>query len=347
MEFTAKQVAELINGVVEGNPQAVIYDVSKIEEGRPETLTFLSNPKYTHHIYTTNASVVIVNNDFVSEQPVKATLIRVEDAYVALATLLKLYQESLPKKSGIEQPSFIDATVVMGDFVYVGAFAYIGKNVKIGNNVKIYPQSYIGDNVEIKDNVIVHPGVRIYQGCRIGVNCIIHSGAVIGSDGFGFAPNADGKFDKIPQIGIVILEDDVEIGANATIDRATMGATIIRKGVKLDNLVQIGHNVEVGENSVMAALTGIAGSTKIGKNVMFGGQVGVAGHLIVADGVRAAAQTGIASSVTKEGTTVMGSPAINVIQYNKAYAVFRNLPEIRNKVNDLESKQKNSETKDF
>ena len=340
MEFTAGQVAELINGVVDGNHQAVIHDVSKIEEGTPETLTFLSNPKYSHYIYTTNASVVIVNNDFVPERPIKATLIRVKDAYMALATLLKLYQENLPKKVGIEQPSFIDATVTMGDSAYVGAFAYIGKNVKIGNNVKIYPQSYIGDNVEIKDNVIIYPGVRVYEGCKIGTDCIIHSGAVIGSDGFGFAPNAGGKFEKIPQIGIVILEDNVEIGSNTTIDRATMGATIIREGVKLDNLIQIGHNVEIGENSVMAALTGIAGSTKIGKNVMFGGQVGVAGHLIVADGVKASAQTGIASSVAKEGTTVMGSPAINAIQYNKAYAIFRNLPDIRNKVNDLEKKLK-------
>ncbi|MDR2927405.1 MAG: UDP-3-O-(3-hydroxymyristoyl)glucosamine N-acyltransferase [Cytophagaceae bacterium] len=341
MVFTASQIAEYLNGTVEGNPLAAVRNVSKIEEGEPDTLTFLSNPKYTQYIYTTEASVVIVNRDFAPEQPVKATLIRVDDAYGALATLLRLYQDSMPKKTGIEQPSYVSESAQLGEAVYVGAFAYIGENVKTGNNVQIFPQAFIGNEVEMGDNVTIHAGVKICNGCRIGNNCIIHSGAVIGADGFGFAPNSEGKYEKIPQIGIVILEDDVEIGANATIDRATLGATIIRKGVKLDNLVMIAHNVEVGENTVMAALTGVAGSTKIGKNVMFGGQVGVAGHITVADGVKASAQTGIAASVKQEGQGMMGSPAISAIQYNKAYAVFRNLPDLRNRLENVEKKSTN------
>ncbi len=336
MEFKAQQIARLINGVVEGDPNSVVSDVSKIEEGKPGTLTFLANPKYTPFIYTTLASVVIVNKDFVAEHAISPTLIRVDDAYQAIAKLLRMYEASKPKKTGIEQPSFISESARLGDFVYVGAFSYIGENVVIGNNVQIYPQVYIGDNVEIKDNSVIYPGAKIYKGCKIGFNCIIHSGAVIGSDGFGFAPSADGKFEKIPQIGVVILEDDVEIGSNTTIDRATMGATLIKKGVKLDNLIQVAHNVEIGENSVMAAQTGIAGSTKIGKNVMFGGQVGIAGHLQIADGVKAGAQTGMSKSIKEPGMVVMGSPALQAMQYNKAYVVFRNLPDLIGRIEKLE-----------
>lgn len=336
MDFTAQQISQLINGEIEGNPQAIVRDVSKIEEGKPETLTFLANPKYASYIYTTEASVVIVNKTFAPEQPVKVTLIRVDDAYQALAKLLQMYQASLPRKTGIEQPSFINASAQMGDFAYVGAFSYIGENVKIGNNVQIYPQVYVGDNVEIKDNTIIYPGAKIYKGCKIGANCVIHSGAVIGSDGFGFAPDANGRFEKIPQIGIVIIEDDVEVGSNTTLDRGTMGATLIRKGVKLDNLIMIAHNVEVGENTVMAAQCGIAGSTKIGKNVMFGGQVGIAGHLKIADGVKAAAQTGVGGNIKEDGMVIMGSPAFQAMQYNKAYVVFRNLPDLKNRIEKLE-----------
>lgn len=338
MEFTAEQISALINGEVDGNPQTIVRDVSKIEEGRPETLTFLANPKYESYIYTTEASVVIVNKSFKPEKAIKATLIRVEDAYRALAMLLQMYQESMPKKTGIEQPSFIDKTAQVGDFVYIGAFSYIGEKVKIGNNVQIYPQVYIGDGVSIGDHSIVYPGAKIYKGCKIGAKCVIHSGAVIGSDGFGFAPGADGQFEKIPQVGIVVLEDHVEVGANTTIDRATMGSTIIHKGTKLDNLIQIAHNVEIGENSVLAAQTGIAGSTKIGKNVMFGGQVGIAGHLTIANGVKLAAQTGVSKSIVKEGAVQMGSPAFEAMLYNKAYVVFRKLPELKAKIDQLEKK---------
>lgn len=338
MEFTAEQISALINGEVDGNPQAIVRDVSKIEEGRPETLTFLANPKYESYIYTTEASVVIVNKSFKPEKAIKATLIRVEDAYRALALLLQMYQESMPKKTGIEQPSFIDKTAQIGDFVYVGAFSYLGEKVTIGNNVQIFPQVYIGDGVSIGDHSIVYPGAKIYKGCKIGAKCVIHSGAVVGSDGFGFAPGADGQFEKIPQVGIVVLEDNVEIGANTTIDRATMGSTIIRKGTKLDNLIQIAHNVEIGENSVLAAQAGIAGSTKIGKNVMFGGQVGIAGHLTIANGVKLAAQTGVSKSIVKEGSVQMGSPAFDAMLYNKAYVVFRKLPELKAKIDQLEKK---------
>jgi UDP-3-O-[3-hydroxymyristoyl] glucosamine N-acyltransferase len=340
MEFTAKQISELINGTIEGNPKAIVRDVSKIEDGRPETLTFLANPKYTPFIYTTEASVVIVNQTFEAEHPVAATLIRVDDAYSALAKLLQMYQSSLPKKTGIEQPSFIDKSASMGDFVYIGAFAYIGEKVTIGNNVQIYPQTYIGDGVTIGDNTIIHAGAKIYQGCKIGANCVVHAGVVVGADGFGFAPGTDGRYEKIPQIGNVILEDYVEIGSNTTIDRATMGSTIIHKGTKLDNLIQIAHNVEIGENCVFAAQTGIAGSTKIGNHVMFGGQVGIAGHLNITNGVKLAAKSGVSKNITKEGSVQMGAPSFDAMQYNKAYVIFRNLPDLRNRILDLEKKLK-------
>ena len=336
MKFTAKQIADLINGDVEGNLRAEVSDFSKIEESLPGTLTFLANPKYVKYVYTTKASIIIVNKDFVPENKIEPTLIRVDDAYSAFAKLLQLVKDMQPQKRGLEQPSFVHNSVALNDSLYIGAFSYIDENVKIGKNVQIYPQVYIGADVEIKDNVTIYAGAKIYKECKIGNNCIIHSGVVIGSDGFGFAPDADGKYNKIPQIGTVILEDDVEIGANTTIDRATMGATIIRKGVKLDNLIMIAHNVEVGENSVMAAMTGVAGSTKIGKNVMFGGQVGVSGHLTIADGVKAYAQTGIGASISKENSIIMGAPALPAIQYNKSYVVFRNLPDIKSRLEKIE-----------
>jgi len=338
MEFTAKQIAGLIQGEIEGNENQVVRDVSKIEEGRPETLTFLANPKYEHYIYTTEASVVIVNNSFKPQKPVKATLIKVNDAYQALAKLLQFYESSLPKKTGIEQPSFIHETSEMGDFVYVGAFAYIGEKTKIGKNVQIWPGSFIGEGVIIGDNTIIYSGVKIYKHCKIGSDCIIHSGAVVGSDGFGFAPGADGEYQKIPQVGNVVIEDLVEIGANTTIDRATMGSTIIRRGAKLDNLVQVAHNVEIGYNTVIAAQTGIAGSTKIGSNCMFGGQTGVAGHIKVADGTRLAAQTGVGGTVKKENTTLMGSPAFDAMQFNKSYVFFRKLPHLYKQLQDIQQK---------
>ncbi|WP_010665531.1 UDP-3-O-(3-hydroxymyristoyl)glucosamine N-acyltransferase [Marinilabilia salmonicolor] len=338
MEFTAQQIAELINGTVEGNENQVIRDVSKIEEGRPETLTFLANPKYEQHIYNTDASVVIVNNSFKPEKPVKATLIRVEDAYQALARLLQMYESSLPKKTGIEQPSYIDSSASVGEFAYIGAFAYISEKAKIGNNAQIWPGAVIGEGVEIGENTIIYSGAKVYKNCKIGGNCIIHAGAVVGSDGFGFAPGPDGDYQKIPQVGNVVIEDFVEIGANTTIDRATMGSTIVRKGAKIDNLVQIAHNVEIGSNTVIAAQTGIAGSTKIGKNCMFGGQVGIAGHLKIADQVKMAAQTGIAKSINKEGSVMMGSPAMDAMQYNKSYVMFRKLPALYQQLQELEKK---------
>lgn len=338
MEFTAQQIAELIKGTVEGDANQVIRDVSKIEEGQPETLTFLANPKYEQHIYQTKASVVIVNNSFEPEKPVNATLIRVEDAYQALAKLLQLYESSLPQKTGIEQPSFIDESATTGDFVYVGAFAYISENAKIGNNVQIWPGAFVGEGVEIGDDTIIYSGAKIYKHCKVGSNCIIHAGAVAGSDGFGFAPGPDGEYQKIPQVGNVVIEDFVEIGANTTIDRATMGSTIIRKGAKIDNLVQIAHNVEVGSNTVIAAQTGIAGSTKIGSNCMFGGQVGVTGHIKIANQVKVAAQSGIGKSVPKDGTVLMGSPAMDAMQYNKAYVLFRKLPAIQQQLQEIDKK---------
>ncbi|MGQ1890385.1 UDP-3-O-(3-hydroxymyristoyl)glucosamine N-acyltransferase [Thermophagus sp. OGC60D27] len=336
MEFTAKQIAGLIQGEIEGNENQVIRDVSKIEEGRPETLTFLANPKYEHFLYSTEASVVIVNKSFVPKQDVKATLIKVEDAYRALATLLQFYESSLPKKTGIEQPSFIHETATLGDFVYVGAFAYISEKAKIGKGAQIWPGAFIGEGVTIGEGTIINSGVRIYKQCVVGKNCIIHAGAVIGADGFGFAPGPDGNYEKIPQVGNVVIEDNVEVGANTTIDRATMGSTILRNGAKIDNLVQIAHNVEIGSNTVIAAQSGIAGSTKIGKNCMFGGQTGIAGHIHIADGTKLAAQTGVGKTVKEPGSTLMGSPAMDYMKYNKAYVLFRKLPEIYQQIQELQ-----------
>jgi len=334
MEFKAQSIADFLGGTVEGDANVSVSDVAKIEEGRPGTLAFLANPKYNKYLYESEASIVIVNLDLVLEAEVKATLIRVPDAYKAFASLLELYQQAKGQKTGIENPSFIDSTVTHGKDIYIGAFAYIGKNVKIGNHVRIYPHVYIGDNATIGDDCTLYSGAKIYEDTKIGNACIIHAGAVVGSDGFGFAPIEDGSYKKIPQVGNVILEDFVEIGANSTIDCATMGSTIIRKGTKIDNLVQIAHNVEIGENTVMAALTGIAGSTKIGKNCRFGGHVGVAGHITIGDNVNLGAMTGVANSV-KSDKTMLLQPAMEFAQAAKVAAIYRNLPQLRQQVIDL------------
>ena len=338
MEFTAQQIADLLGGKVDGNAQTAVNNVAKIEEGKPKTLTFFTNPKYEHFVYTTEASVILVNDDFVPQQPIKATLIRVPNAYEALAKLLELYQQMTPKKSGIEQPSFISQTATIGDGIYVGAFAYIGEKAKIGNNVKIYPQAYIGDGVVIGDDTTIYPGVKIYSGCRIGSRCVLHAGVVIGADGFGFAPDQGGIYHKIAQIGNVVVEDDVEIGANTCVDRSTMGSTLIQHGVKLDNLIQVAHNDVIGHDTVIAAQCGIAGSTKIGSNCMIGGQVGIAGHIEVADNTRVAAQSGIQSTVKKPNTVLFGSPAFDFMSFNRSYVVFKHLPELKNAVDGLMKK---------
>lgn len=336
MEFSAQQISQLISGELEGNPDVLVNKLSKIEEGVPNSLTFLANPKYTPYIYTTKASVVIVNSDFQAEHPIQATLVRVADPYQSFAKLLEVYNELKQHTIGIEEPSFISKTAILGENVYIGAFAHIGNNAKIGNNVKIYAQVYIGDNVFIKDNTTVFPGVRIYSGCLIGANCTLHSGAVIGADGFGFTLQQDTSYKKTAQIGNVVIEDNVEIGANTTIDRATLGSTIIQKGVKLDNLIQIAHNVEIGENTVIAAQTGIAGSSKIGKDCMIGGQVGIVGHITIADKVKIAAQSGVGANILKEGEIVQGSPAFNIGDYKRTYVLFRKLPLLEKKIQDLE-----------
>lgn len=341
MKFTAQQIAELLKGSVEGNPQVEVSGLSKIEEGKPGTLSFLANPKYNAYIYTTKASIVIVNSAFEAENPVEATLIRVADAYKSFASLLEIYNQIVNDKKGIEQPSFIDPSATIGKDVYIGAFAYIGKNSVVGDGVKIYPQCYVGDNVVIKDNTTLFAGCRVYSFCQIGKECNLHAGVIIGADGFGFAPNEQNNYKKVPQIGNVIIEDHVEVGAGTTIDRATLGSTIIRKGVKLDNLIQIAHNVEIGENTVIAAQTGVAGSTKIGKNCMIGGQVGIVGHLSIADGVKIAAQSGIGTSITTEGEIVQGSPAFNISDYKRTYVVFKKLPQLERKINELEKAQVN------
>lgn len=341
MEFSAQQIAQLLNGTVEGDENTTVNNLSKIEEGTNKTLSFLANPIYTNFIYTTDASIVIVNKTLVLDKPIKptCTLIRVDNAYESFAKLLELYTQIKGNKVGIEQPSFISETAKMGTDCYVGAFSYIGQNVTIGNNVKLYPHIFIGDNCVIGDNSTLFSGVKLYHECKVGANCTVHAGTVIGSDGFGFAPNADGNaFAKVPQIGNVVIEDNVEIGSNTSIDRATLGSTIIRKGVKLDNLVQIAHNVEIGENTVIAGLSGIAGSTKVGKNCMIGAQVGVAGHLRIANGVKIAGQSGIGSSIEKENEIVQGSPAFNIGEYKRSYVLFRSLPKLNDKINDLTKK---------
>lgn len=336
MQFTAQQIAAFLGGEVVGDAQVCVSNLAKIEEGTPGTLTFLSNPLYTQYIYTTQASIVLVRRDFQPERPVTPTLIKVDDPYSSLTMLLELVnQATLGNKRGIESPAHISDSAQLPDDAYVGAFAYVGERVVVGSGVKIYPQVYVGDDVTIGDNVILYPGVKIYHGCRIGNNCIIHAGTVIGSDGFGFAPQPDGSYKKIPQIGIVIIEDNVEIGANTTIDRATMGATIIHRGVKLDNLIQLAHNVEVGENTVMAAQVGVAGSSKIGAQCMFGGQVGVAGHRRVGSHVNVGAQTGIPNDV-KDNMEIMGYPAVPKIDFARQTIHVKRLPELNNTVKQLQ-----------
>lgn len=334
MEFTAKQIAEFIGGKVEGNPDATVHTFAKIEEGKDGAISFLSNPKYTQYIYNTESSIVLINEDVNLDMPVKTTLIRVKNAYECVAKLLQMYEAAKPKKKGIDSLSFISPTATIGNDTYIGAFAHIGDGVTIGNGTQIYPNTVIGDGVKIGSNCIIYPNVTIYQGCNIGNNVTIHSGTVIGADGFGFAPNAEG-YDKIPQIGVVTIEDNVEIGANTCIDRSTMGSTIIRKGVKLDNLVQVAHNVEIGENTVMSAQVGIAGSTKIGSWCMFGGQVGIAGHIHIGDKTFLGAQSGVPGNI-KGNETLIGTPPMEPKAYFKSQAIFRRLPELYKQINELQ-----------
>jgi UDP-3-O-[3-hydroxymyristoyl] glucosamine N-acyltransferase len=338
MEFSAEQIAGLLNGTIEGKKDAKVSKLSKIEEGVPGSISFLANPKYTSYLYSTQASLVIVNKDLVLTAPVSTTLIRVDSAETAFAKLLEMYNEVKLNKSGISNQSFFSPSAQVGNNIYAGEFAFVGENVKIGNNVKIYPQVYIGDNCVIGDNTTLFAGVKIYSETQIGKNCIIHSGTVIGSDGFRFNPQNNNQ--KVPQIGNVIIEDEVEIGANCAIDRATLGSTILRKGVKFDNLIHIAHNVEVGENTYIAAHGVIAGSTKVGKNCMFSGQVGIVGHLEIADQTMIAAQSGISKSITEKGETYMGSPAFDVSKYRKSYIHFRNLDTLVKRIDQLEKQVK-------
>jgi UDP-3-O-[3-hydroxymyristoyl] glucosamine N-acyltransferase len=338
MKFTAEQIAGILEGEVVGNPNAEVSKLSKIEEGAEGSLTFLSNKKYNNYIYTTKATITIVNKTFVPEGEITTTLIKVDDAYLSFSKLLEFYNQAKSNKVGIEQPSVISENVKYGDNFYLGSFAYIGTNVIMGDNVKIYPNCFIGDNVVIGNNVTIFAGAKVFSETEIGNNVAVHSGAVLGGDGFGFAPNPDGTYSKIPQIGNLIIEENVNIGAGTTIDRATMGSTIIRKGVKLDNQIQVGHNVEIGENTVIAAQTGIAGSTKIGKNCMIGGQVGFAGHITVGNNVHIQGKTGVTKSV-KDGEILQGNPAMSYKEYYKSYVHFKNLPTI---VDDLEKLKLNS-----
>lgn len=336
MQLTAQIIAQHIGGTVEGSPETAVSDFAKIEEARPGTITFLANPKYTHFLYSTKASIVLVRRDLVLEQPVETTLIRVDDPYSALAALMSVAAKALrPAPQGIEQPCHIAEGVEIAPDCYVGAFAYIGKGATIGKNVKIYPQAYIGDGVTVGDDTIIYPGAKIYYGCRIGARCIIHSGAVIGADGFGFAPDANGVYHKIEQLGIVQIDDDVEIGANTTVDRSTMGRTHIAHGVKLDNLIQIAHNVEVGHDTVMASQSGVAGSSKVGANCMIGGQVGVSGHISVGDRVAVGAQSGIPKSVPSD-SRIMGSPAIPMGDFARMVAAQKQLAALLRRVDAIE-----------
>ena len=335
MQFTAHELSLMLNGTVEGDASVAVNQLAKIEEAQAGSLTFLANPRYQQYLYTTNASVVIVNNDQALAQPVKATLIRVPNAYSAITVLLEKYNTIKLNKTGVEQPCFIHPSAKIGEDVYVGAFAYIGPNVTIGNNCKIYPNCFIADDVILGSNVTLFPGVKIYFDCVLGNNVIIHSGTIIGADGFGFAPAGDGTYTKISQIGNVLIEDDVEIGSNTTVDRATMGSTVIRKGVKLDNLIQIAHNVEIGANTVVAAQTGISGSTKIGENCIIGGQVGIVGHITIAKGSQIQAQSGVSRTITEEGKKWMGSPAFPLNDHMRSQIVINRLPGLEKRINEL------------
>lgn len=337
MQFTAAQIALMINGKVEGNADTAVASFGKIEEARSGQLAFLANPKYEEYLYSTKASIIIVNETQELKQPIDATLIKVPDAYSAFATLLDQYQQIIRQQlTGIQQPVYLAATAKVGENVFIGAFAYLGENVIVADGAKIYPNVYLGDNVRVGKNTIIHPGVKIYHDCIIGENVSIHAGTVIGGDGFGFAPQADGTLKKVPQIGNVIIEDGVEIGANATIDRATIGSTLIKAGAKLDNLLQIAHNVEVGNNSVIAAQTGISGSTKVGNNVMIGGQVGIVGHIKIADGTKINAQSGVSKSITNPNSAVTGSPAFDYTAALRSQVASRNLPILEKRVLELE-----------
>jgi len=334
MVFSAKQIADYLKGEIVGDPSVTVSNFSKIEEGKAGTISFLANPKYTPYIYTTEADIVLVNNDFVPEKPIKATLVKVPNAYAALASLLEMVNSATPRKSGLEEMSFVSPTATLGEEVYVGAFAYIADNVKIGSKSVIHPQVYVGDNVTIGEECILYPGVKIYSNCVIGDRCIIHSGAVIGADGFGYSKESE-AYHKIPQIGNVVIEEDVEIGANSTIDRAVMGSTVIRRGVKLDNLIQIAHNCDIGEHTAMAAQVGIAGSTKIGENCVLGGQVGIGGHITIGKNSQVGAQSGIISN-TKEGSEIMGSPAMPVKSFFKSSIIVPKLPDMYRQLNAME-----------
>ena len=336
MRFSAKQIAEFLEGEIIGDENVLVSDISKIEEGKEGTITFLSNPKYEKFIYTTSASIVLTNKSFNPTNKVNSTLIKVEDAYQSLAVLLSLYDEAIKNKEGISKYSTVAKNTDISNLVYLGEYSVIGENVKIGKNVKIYPQVFIGDNVSIGDNTVLYSGVKVLHACKIGNNCILNSGCVIGTDGFGFAPQQNNDYKKIPQVGNVLIEDNVDIGTNTTIDRATMGSTIIRKGVKIDNLVQIAHNVEIDKNTVIAAQSGVSGSTKIGKNVLIAGQVGFAGHLSIGDNSRFAAQSGIANNI-KSNTTNQGAPAYNLRDFQKAYIYYKKLPETNNRIESLEN----------
>jgi UDP-3-O-[3-hydroxymyristoyl] glucosamine N-acyltransferase len=336
MEFTAATIAGFLKGEIEGNPDIKVNTVAKIEEGHEGALSFLANPKYEHYIYTTKSSVVLVNKSFVPSSKVEATLIKVENAYEAFASLLRLVDQSRPRKTGIHSTAIIEPSAKIGSDVYIGPYAYVGENCIIDDGCSLFPHVFIGDNTQIGKDCMINPGVKIYHDCRVGEGCIIHAGTVIGSDGFGFAPQSESEYMKIPQLGNVILEDHVEVGANVTIDRATMGSTIIRKGVKLDNLIQIGHNVEIGENTVIAAQTGISGSVKVGKNCMFGGQVGIAGHIKIADRTKIGAQAGVLGEIKEENTIIIGTPAFDLKQFMKSTVIFKKLPDLQKKVDSLE-----------
>ena len=342
MEFSARQIADVLEGTVEGKPEVKISRLAKIEEAEAGSLSFLANPKYTPFIYTTKASIVIVNDDFIPEQPVNATLIRVKDAYSAFARLLELYNQIKNEKKGTSSLAFISPSAKIGQDVYIGEYAYVGENVVIGDKARIFPQVFLGDNVHIGEETIIYPGVIIYSDNKIGKHCTLHGGVVIGADGFGFAPQHDKNYKKVAQIGNVVIEDNVEIGSNTTIDRATLGSTIIRKGAKLDNLIQVAHNVEIGENTVIAAQTGISGSTKVGRNCMIAGQVGMAGHLTIGDDVKIGAQAGVSGSI-KDGAIVLGSPAIDISTFRRAIIHFKNLPEIVKRLDEIEKKMKTTD----
>ncbi len=347
MEFSAAQIAQIVGGTIEGNPEMSVSSFGKIEEATKGQLAFLANPKYEEYLYTTAADIIIINESQVLKEPLNATLIKVPDAYSAFASLLSQYQKLQAQQMvGIQEPAYIHATVKKGDNIFIGAFAYLGENVIIGDGAKIYPNAYVGNNVVIGSNSIIHPGVKIYHDCIIGSKVVIHAGAVIGGDGFGFAPQPNGSFKKVPQMGNVIIEDGVEIGSNTTIDRATIGSTIIRTGAKLDNLLQIAHNVEIGCNTVVAALTGISGSTKIGKNVMIGGQAGIVGHIQIADGTKINAKSGVSKSILTPNTAVTGTPASDYTSNLRTQALVRKLPELEKRVRELEELVKKMEGMD-